>query len=185
MPGYHVYFVIFECRGYTVLYVSVRPGRYAVWRSPAPLCGIDLPLRGFVLERYCDATIEELDAIASSKDVNYYTGRVYNNYPGGLDLHLRQGAMGDLHYYLLTMPETVPSDAIVTADSPWPQPIHWHYAVGKVWQGLVYDPNDDDVYGSLFDVEAMDGITLPPPETVTVAIAADAAIAHDAFNYLL
>ena len=48
------------------------------------------------------------------------------------------------------MPGVAPAGAIATAEAPWPQPMHWLYATGKIWQGPVAYDDEDEPYGDLF-----------------------------------
>ena len=151
MPGYHVRFALFEFRGGQMLYVSTRPGHYAIWRSDAPLYGLDLPITGFRFVRYWAGADDELCLLAASKDANYYAGRIYGNYDGGLDLHLSR-AGGDVHFYRLVMPAAPPAGVSIDGAGLWPQPVHWFYATGKVWQCPVsYAEFDNETMPDLFN----------------------------------
>ena len=150
MPGYHVVLAMHELdNGGHNLYESKRPRVYRMWRSDEPLLTFpDLPIGGYqAVSRTWAGSNRQLLARMQSKSTNYTIARVYRNYEGNLDLYIDKGPFR-LHY-VLTMPQTIPTNVIVYDDAPWPQPVHWYYAVGKVYQGrepnyAVDDSTSDD-----------------------------------------
>ena len=125
MPGYHVSIFCYSFEDGHLLYVSMLPQQYKIWRSAAPLFGfVDLPADCYVEHGLWNGTIDDVNQLCMDK-ANVTIARVYANYEGGLDLHIDAGH--ETISYDLIMP-AVP---IGLLDGPYPEPTHWWLAMSK------------------------------------------------------
>ena len=133
MPGYHVSLAITGMGSTSELYVSERPGHYRRWYKRQPYVGFpDLPADDYVRNGQVVMSIQELLVTFGDKDYAY--GSVYQNYDGGLDLHLfkRGAVMGGC--YRLILPAEMPDYAEPLQEGDiYPRPIDWWLATRKLY----------------------------------------------------
>ena len=108
-------------------------------------------------------THDAMVALVESHPIHWHA-RIYRNYQHGLDAYVKFAGDRHIYKYLLEMPP-IATSAGLSADDPYPSPIQYYLATGKLFQAR-YTPEEWAAMGQDDVAMTAAGGTMPPDEAI-------------------
>ena len=129
-----------------VVLSSIRRGWFQPYYRPEPMYAFNLPMANMETDGDpIELTWQELVDYVQARHYLWFTIRVYKNYDGELDAHIKWFDDERLYHFILNMPpiEADPeAETIENEDQnygPYPAPQQWYYATGMRFVAAIGD----------------------------------------------